>query len=144
MRLAMTGEKLPAVTAAEWGLVAERVAAEEFPARGGEAVAAALAQGRHHWHWADTKAAVNAASVDVEGALAREEVGKISLSHTHGRRPGRRGLPRQAPRRLHRPLSVGLTGALTPTPGRATDRRRFDGGCTRRHTPTGLRVWGTM
>ena len=86
MRLALTGEKLDAVTAADWGLVAECVAAEEFPARG-EAVLAALARARR-WHWGETKAAVNAASVDVEAALAREETGQIALMDTDDYREG--------------------------------------------------------
>ncbi len=86
MRLAMTGERLDAVTAAEWGLVAECVAAESFPARAealvvGFAAAATLAPG-------ETKAAVNAASIDVEAALAREEAGQIALMHTEDYREG--------------------------------------------------------
>ncbi len=86
MRLALTGEKLDAVTAADWGLVAECVASQEFPARSevllaGFAGAATLALG-------ETKAAVNAASVDVEAALAREETGQIALMHTQDYREG--------------------------------------------------------
>ena len=86
MRLALTGEKLDAVTAAEWGLVAECVAAEEFPARG-EAVLAALARGAT-LALGRTKAAVNAASVDVEAALAREEAGQMALMDTDDYREG--------------------------------------------------------
>jgi enoyl-CoA hydratase len=86
MRLALTGEKLDAVTAAEWGLVAECVAAEEFPARG-QAVLAALAQGAT-LALGRTKAAVNAASVDVEAALAREEAGQMALMDTDDYREG--------------------------------------------------------
>ena len=86
MRLALTGEKLDAVTAADWGLVAECVAAEEFPARG-EAVLAALAGGAT-LALGETKAAVNAASVDVEAALAREETGQIALMDTADYREG--------------------------------------------------------
>lgn len=86
MRLALTGEKLDAVTAAEWGLVAECVAAETFPARSEEllqafARGATLALG-------EAKAAVNAASVDIEAALAREEAGQIALMHTEDYREG--------------------------------------------------------
>jgi enoyl-CoA hydratase len=86
LRLALTGEKLDAVTAAEWGLVAETVAAEQFPARveallASFAAAATLALG-------ETKAAINAASVDVEAALAREETGQIALMHTADYREG--------------------------------------------------------
>jgi enoyl-CoA hydratase len=86
MRLALTGEKLDAVTAAEWGMVAECVAAESFPARSDELLeafsrGATLALG-------ETKAAVNAASVDIEAALAREEAGQIALMHTEDYREG--------------------------------------------------------
>ena len=86
MRLALTGEKLPATTAEEWGMVAECVPAEAFAARG-EEVLGALAGGATV-ALAETKAAVNAASVDVEAALAREEVGQISLMHTEDYREG--------------------------------------------------------
>ena len=37
---------------------------------------------------AETKAAVNAASVDVEAALEREEAGQIALMHTQDYREG--------------------------------------------------------
>ena len=86
MRLALTGEKLAAVTAAEWGLVAECVAAEQFPARS-EAVLAAFAAGAT-LALGKTKAAVNAASVDVEAALAREEAGQVALMGTEDYREG--------------------------------------------------------
>ena len=86
MRLAMTGEKLPAVIAAEWGLIAHCVPAESFQARG-EELLAAFAVGATT-ALAEVKLAVNAASVDIEGALAREEVGQISLSHTQDYREG--------------------------------------------------------
>ena len=86
MRLALTGEKLDAATAADWGLVAECVAAEDFPGRG-EAVLAMLAAGAT-LALGQTKAAVNAASVDVEAALAREETGQIALMDTDDYREG--------------------------------------------------------
>lgn len=86
MRLALTGEKLNARTAEEWGLVAECVAADDFETRGAEVLAAlgagaTVALGL-------TKAAVNAGSVDVEAALAREEEGQLSLMHTQDYREG--------------------------------------------------------
>jgi len=86
MRLALTGEKLPAATAEEWGLVAECVPADGFAARGEEVLAAlaagpTVAVGR-------TKAAVNAGSVDVEAALVREEEGQLALMHTEDYREG--------------------------------------------------------
>jgi enoyl-CoA hydratase len=86
MRLALTGEKLDAVTAAGWGRVAECVEAEQFPARG-EAVLAALGSGAT-LALGQTKLAVNAASVDVEAALAREEAGQIALMDTDDYREG--------------------------------------------------------
>lgn len=86
MRLALTGERLPATTAAEWGLVAECVPAEGFEARA-EALLAAFAAGPTV-ALGETKAAVNAASVDVEAALAREEAGQVALMHTRDYREG--------------------------------------------------------
>ena len=86
MRLALTGERLAATTAAEWGLVAECVEAEAFASRG-EDVVVALAAGATH-ALAETKAAVNAASVDVEAALAREEAGQLRLMATEDYREG--------------------------------------------------------
>ena len=102
MRLALTGEKLDAVTAAEWGLVAECVASQDFAARS-EALLAGFA-GAATLALAQTKAAVNAASVDVEAALEREEAGQIALMHTQDYREGVDGVPRQAARGVHRPL----------------------------------------
>ena len=114
MRLALTGEKLDAVTAADWGLVAECVAAQEFPARG-EAVLAAFAGGAT-LALGETKAAVNAASVDVEAALAPRG-GGADRPDAHRRLPrGRRRLPRQATGGLHRPLS----GPPGPSPSAAS------------------------
>ena len=87
MRLALTGERLSATTAAEWGLVAECVEAEAFPARGEERWSWRLAAGATR-ALAETKAAVNAASVDVEAALAREEAGQLRLMATEDYREG--------------------------------------------------------
>jgi enoyl-CoA hydratase len=86
MRLALTGETLDARTAADWGLVAECVAAEEFPARS-DALLASLAAGPT-LALGRTKAAVNAASVDVEPALARERSGQLALMGTADYREG--------------------------------------------------------
>ena len=80
MRLALTGEKLDAVTAAEWGLVAECVAAQDFSNRG-EALLDAFSRGATR-ALAETKAAVNAACVDLESALTREEAGQVALMAT--------------------------------------------------------------
>ena len=86
MRLALTGERLDARTAAEWGLVAECVPAEDFAGRG-EQVLSAFA-GAATLALAETKVAVNAASVDVEAALAREEAGQLRLMDTEDYREG--------------------------------------------------------
>ena len=68
------------------GLVAECVAAESFSERE-DAVLAAFAGGAT-LALGETKAAVNAASVDVEAALRREEEGQIALMHTADYREG--------------------------------------------------------
>ena len=86
MRLALTGERLDAVTAASWGLVAECVPSEEFEGRA-EALVAAFAAGPTG-ALGETKAAVNAASVDVEAALGREEAGQLRLMDTADYREG--------------------------------------------------------
>lgn len=80
LRMALTAEKVPAPTAAEWGLVAEVVADDDFAARGAElcaGFAAAAPLGM-----AATAAAITAASVDLEAALAREEAGQTRLLDT--------------------------------------------------------------
>lgn len=86
MRLALTGEKLDGRTAAQWGLVAESVPADGFEARAAELLAAFAAGPT--LALAETKAAVNAASVDVEAALAREDVGQRALAATADHREG--------------------------------------------------------
>ncbi|MGG5260564.1 enoyl-CoA hydratase-related protein [Phycicoccus avicenniae] len=86
MRLALTGEALPGRTAAEWGLVAESVPADGFAARA-EELLVSFAAGPT-LALAETKAAVNAASLDLEGALAREDTGQRALSTTADHREG--------------------------------------------------------
>ena len=54
----------------------------------GRGAARRASRGRPRWRWRETKAAVNAASVDVEAALAREETGQIALMHTADYREG--------------------------------------------------------
>lgn len=86
MRLALTAERLPAATAAEWGLIAEVVPAAEFAARsarlaGELASAAPLAT-------AATKRAINDASLDLAAAIGREEAGQGALLHTADFREG--------------------------------------------------------
>ncbi|QIM22075.1 crotonase [Phycicoccus sp. HDW14] len=86
MRLALTGEALDGRTAAAWGLVAEAVPGEGFEARA-EELLAAFATGPT-LAYAETKAAVNAASVDVEAALALEDAGQRALAVTEDHREG--------------------------------------------------------
>jgi enoyl-CoA hydratase/carnithine racemase len=86
MRLALTGEALDGRTAAEWGLVAESVPADGFAARAAELLATFAAGPT--LALAETKEAVNAASVDVEAALAREDVGQRALAVTEDHREG--------------------------------------------------------
>lgn len=80
MRLALTGEKLDAATADRWGLVSEVVPAADFTARG-EQLVAALSAGAPLGASA-TKNAVNAATLDILAALAREEQGQAWLLGT--------------------------------------------------------------
>lgn len=80
LRLAFTGEKLDGATAADWGLVAESVAAERFRARADELVThlASLApEGT-----ARTTAALTAAALDLDATLAREDEGQHALLRT--------------------------------------------------------------
>ena len=86
MRLALTGEALPGSAAAAWGLVAESVPAERFAERADELVAA-FATGPT-LALAETTAAVNAAALDVEAALAREDAGQRLLAGTEDHREG--------------------------------------------------------
>ena len=86
MRLALTGDRLDGATAAQWGLVAESVPAADFAERA-DALLASFAAGPP-LAYAATKAAVNAAAVDVEAALAREDEGQRSLGATEDHREG--------------------------------------------------------
>ena len=86
MRLALTGEALPGATAAQWGLVAESVAAADFDARA-EELLAAFAAGPP-LAYAETKAAVNAAALDLDGAFAREDAGQRRLGATEDHQEG--------------------------------------------------------
>lgn len=71
LRLALTGEQLRGPEAASWGLVSECVADAEFDARAA-AILEHLAAGPP-LAWADTTSAINAATIDLEAALALEE-----------------------------------------------------------------------
>ena len=102
MRLALTGEKLDAATAAEWGLVAECVAAESFPARGDE-VLAAFASGATLALGEPRRPSTRHPSTSRRRWLARR---RADRADGHRRLPrGRRRLPRQATGRLHRALT---------------------------------------
>lgn len=77
LRMAMTAEKVPAATAVEWGLIAESVPDAEFAARSAALVAGFAAGATRSL--AQTVAAVNAATLDVDSALDREERGQRDL-----------------------------------------------------------------
>ncbi|KGN40334.1 enoyl-CoA hydratase/isomerase family protein [Knoellia aerolata] len=80
LRLALSGERLTGATAAQWGLVSESVAREDFAARADELVAhlATLApEGT-----ALTTAAITAATLDLDATLGREESGQRALLRT--------------------------------------------------------------
>lgn len=98
LRLALTAERLPAVKAAEWGLIAECVPDAQFQPRcaavlTGYAAGAPLAIAR-------TKAAINAASLDLDAALAREEAGQEVLLGTADFREGVRAFHAKEPPRF--------------------------------------------
>ncbi|MBR7741752.1 enoyl-CoA hydratase/isomerase family protein [Phycicoccus sp. BSK3Z-2] len=86
MRLALTGEALDGATAAQWGLVAESVPTERFEERAGELLAAFAAG--PPLAYAETKAAVNAAALDLDAAFAREDAGQRRLGATEDHREG--------------------------------------------------------
>jgi len=77
LRMALTGEKVDGATAAAWGLVAESVAADRFDDRAAELVARLAASAPESAR--ETSAAINAATLDLEGALGREERGQARL-----------------------------------------------------------------
>ncbi len=77
LRMAMTGEKVDGRTAEAWGLVSECVPSGELAGRS-EAVLAQLA-GSAPGAAAATSAAINAASIDLDAALATEEAGQARL-----------------------------------------------------------------
>ena len=78
LRLALNGERLPATTAAEWGLIAEVADDDRFTERSSE-VLAGFARAAPQ-ALAATVAAIDAAVLpDLAGALAREEPGQRQL-----------------------------------------------------------------
>lgn len=86
LRLALTGEKLTGAQAAEWGLVAESVAAEGFSARADELIARLESLAPEGT--ARTTAAITAVALDLEAALEREELGQHALLRTPDFREG--------------------------------------------------------
>lgn len=86
MRMALTAEKVSATSAAEIGLIAEVVSNEGFGERSAsllEFLAAGAPRSQ-----ALTKSAINAASLDLAGALGREEVGQKELLRSADFREG--------------------------------------------------------
>lgn len=77
VRMALTAERVPAPTAAEWGLIADCVPRAHFAGRLGEVVARMTALAPRSV--ALTTAAINAATLDLDAALAREEKGQGEL-----------------------------------------------------------------
>jgi enoyl-CoA hydratase len=71
LRLALTAERLPAATAVQWGLIAESCPDDALAGRAEELLRAFAAA--PPLAWAQTVAVVNAASLDLDAVLAREE-----------------------------------------------------------------------
>jgi enoyl-CoA hydratase len=86
MRLALTGEKVPAPLAAEWGLVSECVDDDRFVARAEELLEQLAASAPAAT--AATKAAVNAAVLDLDAAVALEERDQGRLMRSADAREG--------------------------------------------------------
>lgn len=86
MRMALTGEKVPAPLAAEWGLVSECVADDRFAARSEELLAQLVAFSPTAA--TATKAAVNAAVLDLDATLEVEETGQRALMDSADAREG--------------------------------------------------------
>ncbi len=97
MRMALTAEKVPAGVAAQWGLIAEAVPDADFASRR-EALLTSLVAGAP-LAFARTKSAVNAATVDLDASLAREEEGQEGLLRSNDFSEGVRAfLTKEAPR----------------------------------------------
>jgi enoyl-CoA hydratase len=95
MRMALTGERIPASLAAEWGLVSECVADAELSNRAEQLLAhlAGLSPGAA----SATKAAVNRAVLDLEDAIAAEEAGQRRLLGSPDAREGVTAFLRKRP-----------------------------------------------
>ena len=106
LRMAMTGEKVDGRTAQAWGLVSECVPDQDLPARA-EAVLAQLG-GSAPEAAARTSAAINAASLDLDAALAIEEAGQAELLASADFREGVAAFLAKRPARFSgRPASGG-------------------------------------
>ena len=77
MRMALTAEKVTAATAHEWGLIAEVVADTAFPNRSQGVMDILAASSGEAVAW--TKRAINAATIDLDRVLSREEQGQAIL-----------------------------------------------------------------
>lgn len=77
LRLALTGERIDASTAAEWGLVAETVPNEQLDARTSQLVATLATSAPRAV--AATKHAINGAAMEIETAIRREEEAQLQL-----------------------------------------------------------------
>lgn len=86
MRMALTGEKVPAPLAAEWGLVSECVDDDRFAERSEQLLAQLV--GFSPPAAAATKAAVNAATLDLAAAIDGEEAGQRALMGSADAREG--------------------------------------------------------
>lgn len=86
MRMALTGEKIPAPSAAEWGLVSECVADAELSGRADRLLAHLV--GLSPTAAAATKAAVNRAVLDLTDAIETEEAGQTGLLRSADAREG--------------------------------------------------------
>ena len=77
VRMALTSEKVTARDAHSWGLIAEVVADEQFADRGRALLDTLAASAPEAVAW--TMSAINAATLDLDSVLAREEEGQVRL-----------------------------------------------------------------
>ncbi len=113
MRLALTGERLDAATAERWGLVSELVSVEQFEARA-QKLLYFLAAGAPA-AMAATRQAINAATLDIEATLTREEQDQSALLRTDDFAEGVTAFRERRPARFAdaRPLASPFPSATT-------------------------------
>ncbi len=75
--MAMTGERVSATQAADWGLVAETAAATDFGTRSAEILSSLATASTPAL--AETAAAINTNAMDLDAALRRESTGQAAL-----------------------------------------------------------------